>query len=241
MEEFGSQEIKNNETAEENAAQNEVNAGNQGDASGAEEQISDVKNDGEGEKKTSVLNEILEIFESVVISVFVVLLIFTFIARPVTVQGKSMYPTLENDDKLIMRMLFYTPQVGDIVVVENEASHTFKQGTDEVVEGTGLRKRLIKRVIAVGGQTIDIDFNTGTVTVDGKVLNEEYIADYTNYNANAFDYPVTVPEGYVFVMGDNRNDSTDSRDSHVGFVKEEDVLGEAIVRFYPFDKFKLLD
>ncbi|MBQ8434948.1 MAG: S24/S26 family peptidase, partial [Oscillospiraceae bacterium] len=120
MEEFGSQEIKNNETAEENAAQNEVNADNQGDASGAEEQISDVKNDGEGEKKTSVLNEILEIFESVVISVFVVLLIFTFIARPVTVQGKSMYPTLENDDKLIMRMLFYTPQVGDIVVVENE-------------------------------------------------------------------------------------------------------------------------
>ena len=241
MEEFGSQEIKDNNTAEENAAQNEVDADNQAKVSESEEQASDVKNDGDGEKKTSILNEILEIFESVVISVFVVLMIFTFVARPVTVQGRSMCPTLDNKDKLIMRMLFYTPQVGGIVVVENEKSHTLKQGTDEVVEGTGLKKRLIKRVIAVGGQTIDIDFNTGAVTVDGKVLDEDYIADYTNYNAKGFEYPVTVPEGYVFVMGDNRNDSTDSRDGRVGFVKEEDVLGEAIVRFYPFDKFKLLD
>ncbi|MBQ3565668.1 MAG: signal peptidase I [Oscillospiraceae bacterium] len=234
MEELGNQ--KNNEekvqTQEtvENAETEEVKAS---------EQTTD-SND-ENEEKSSFLSDVLEIFESVVISVLVVLLVFTYIARPVTVEGRSMCPTLDNDDKLIMRTLFYTPEFGDIVIVNNEVSHTFKSGTEELKEGSGLNKRLIKRVIATGGQTIDIDFNTGAVTVDGEVLEEDYIADITTYNAKGFEYPVTVPEGYVFVMGDNRNNSTDSRDSHVGFVHEDDVLGEAILRFYPFDKFELLD
>ncbi|MGN0613439.1 MAG: signal peptidase I, partial [Porcipelethomonas sp.] len=196
----------------------------------------------DGEKgKGSLLDDIVEIAESVIISVFVVLLIFTFIARPVTVDGRSMSPTLENEDKLVMRTFLYSPEAGDIVIIDNNTSYTYKEGTSEIVEGQSLEKRLIKRVIALGGQTVDIDFNTGTVKVDGEVLEEEYIADVTHFDPGAFDYPVTVPEGYIFVMGDNRNNSTDSRDNHVGFVKEEDVLGKAILRFYPFDKFKLLD
>lgn len=189
----------------------------------------------------SILNDILEILESVVISVFIVLMLFTYIARPVTVDGRSMEPTLHNQDKLIMRTLFYTPKVGDIVIIDNQKSHTYNISEDEVIEGDGLKKRIIKRVIALGGQEVDIDFETGVVTVDGKQLEEDYIYDLTKTNARAFEYPVKVPEGYIFVMGDNRNNSTDSRDGHVGFVKEEDVLGEAVMRFYPFDKWKLLD
>ena len=189
----------------------------------------------------SVLNDILEILESVVISVFVVLMLFTYIARPVTVDGRSMEPTLYDQDKLIMRTLFYTPKVGDIVIIDNQKSYTYNISEDEVIEGQGLEKRIIKRVIALGGQEVDIDFETGVVTVDGKQLEEDYIFDLTKTNARAFDYPVKVPEGYIFVMGDNRNNSTDSRSGYVGFVKEEDVLGEAIMRFYPFNKMKLLD
>lgn len=230
MDELGNQKNIEEEIKEQSNVENtEVNE--------ASEQ---TENNGETEEKSSILNDILEIFESVVMSIFVVLLIFTYIARPVTVEGRSMYPTLDNEDKLIMRTIFYTPKFGDVVVVNNEKSYTFDNNGD-IEEGDGLDKRLIKRVIATGGQTIDIDFESGAVTVDGKVLEEDYIADFTNYDARAFDYPVTVPEGYIFVMGDNRNNSTDSRDNHVGFVKEEDVLGEAIVRFYPFSKFKLVD
>lgn len=203
------------------------------------EKESDENNDEKSGK--NVLNDILEILESVVISVFIVLMLFTYIARPVTVEGKSMEPTLHNQDKLIMRTLFYTPKVGDIVIINNQKSHTYNISEDEVVEGDGLKKRIIKRVIALGGQEVDIDFETGVVTVDGKQLEEDYIYDLTKSNARAFEYPVKVPEGYIFVMGDNRNNSTDSRDGHVGFVKEEDVLGEAVMRFYPFDKWKLLD
>ncbi len=200
-----------------------------------------AENDNDKKKEKSFFDDCMEILESVIISIFFVLLIFTFVARPVTVQGRSMNPTLVDKDKLIMNMLFYTPKQGDIVVVNNHVSYTYEPGTTNIVEGDSLDKRIIKRVIAVGGQTIDIDSDNGTVAVDGKILEEDYIADYTTSDNHAFDYPVTVPEGYIFVMGDNRNNSTDSRDNHVGFVKEEDVLGEAIFRFYPFDKMKLLD
>lgn len=182
------------------------------------------------------LGDFMEICESIVTSIFVVLLVFTFICRPVTVDGNSMNPTLQNGDKLLMSTFFYTPEVGDIVIVENEQANLFKNKKDsELFTGPGLNKRLVKRIIAEGGQTVDIDFQNGIVAVDGKQLSEDYILEPTYRDAGAFEYPVTVPEGYVFVMGDNRNGSLDSRSSQVGFVKNEDVIGKAVLRFYPLE------
>ena len=196
----------------------------------------------EEKKKGTTFSDFMEIVESVIISVFAVLLIFTFVCRPVTVDGTSMVPTLQDKDKLIMRMMGYTPKCGDIVIVENDSSHRYENGTDgTIIDGSGMEKRLMKRVIAVGGHTVDRDFEAHTVTVDGEQLYESYIKEPTELDPGMFEYPVTVPEGYVFVMGDNRNNSTDSRSPLVGFVKEEDVIGKAVLRFYPFDKFEFLN
>ena len=97
-------------------------------------------------------------------------------------------------------------------------------------------RNLIKRIIAVSGQTIDIDFETGEVTVDGEVLDEPYILERTHLDEGT-EFPLTVPEGEVFVMGDNRNASRDSRSLSVGTVKEEYIVGRVLFRFFPFDRF----
>ena len=159
----------------------------------------------------------------------------------VRVEGHSMESTLQDQDKLFMTDLFYTPERGDIVIIDNDASHTFDENGN-LVEGQGLstvttEKRLIKRIIAVGGETLDINFDDGTVTIDGTVLDEPYINNLTLNDAGAFSYPITIPDGYYFVMGDNRQHSSDSRYPMVGLVAKDQIMGKAILRFAPISKF----
>lgn len=156
-------------------------------------------------------------FVSVLLSAaLIILIIFCFFARLAGVVGNSMNPTLENGNWVVMSQLgaSYEPEYGDIVVISQP------NALDEVI---------IKRVIATGGQTIDIDFEKGIVYVDGQKLEEPYILEptYLEYN-DGVQFPLTVPEGYVFVMGDNRNDSTDSRSSLIGLIRNEYILGKVV-------------
>ena len=188
-------------------------------------------------KKQGLFHDIMDIIETMMVSVFVVLLLFTYIMRPVTVDGRSMNPTLVNQDKLVMFRLCYAPTRGDIVVVDNQEGHVLDENGRVKASGYSLHENIIKRIIAVAGQTVEVDEKAGKVYVDGVELDEPYINEPTLSNDGAFIYPITVPEGYVFVMGDNRNHSTDSRDSRVGFISEDDIIGKVALRILPLDKF----
>ena len=159
--------------------------------------------------------------ESLVTAIIACILIFLFLFRVVNVQGSSMVPTLRESDKIVISRLAGNYKYGDIVVLTKTAFD------DESI---------VKRVIATEGQTIDIDFDNGTVTVDGKVLDEPYIAEKTRREMD-FKGPVTVPEGCIFCMGDNRNQSTDSRRSIIGMIDTRCVLGRVILRLWPLNKF----
>ena len=159
--------------------------------------------------------------QCIVTALLACVLVFTFLFRTVGVIGSSMVPTLHEGDRLIICDLFYEPKQGDIVVLRKE---TFK---DEPI---------IKRVIATAGQTVDIDFAAGIVYVDGVALEEDYVNSPTNVPED-FTKPVTVPEGCVFVMGDNRNASTDSRRSTIGCVDTRYILGKALFRLTPLSSF----
>lgn len=176
----------------------------------------------EEKKSTGFVVEIYEWLEAIAFALAIVVILFTFIFRIVSVSGPSMQPTLHSDDRIVLSSLFYTPQNGDIVVITQPNSHD--------------NEPLIKRVIAVEGQTIDIDAETNSVTVDGVKLNESYTLEQElNSSGNAYEYPITIPKGKVFVMGDNRNDSFDSRDAGLGMVDEKYIMGKAVFRIYPFE------
>lgn len=166
---------------------------------------------------------IYEWLDSLVFAFITILLVFTFAFRVVGVSGESMVPTLQNGDWLAVRAVNTSVDRGDIVVITQPNS---------------LNEPLIKRVIAVGGDTLDIDFITGEVFVNGERLDEPYIAEATR---RGFDtsFPLTVPEGCLFVMGDNRNNSLDSRSSTIGFIDERYVLGVAEFRFFPVGNWEI--
>lgn len=147
---------------------------------------------------------------SIIVAVVAVVILLTFCFRLIDVDGRSMEPTLINTDKVIVTNLFYTPNNGDVVVI----SH-----------GEKYDKPLIKRVIATEGQTLDIDFENCKIYVDGALIDEPYIQGET-IEGNA-DIPDVVPEGKVFVLGDNRPVSLDSRSREVGLIDEESIIGKA--------------
>lgn len=184
----------------------------------------------------SFFYDLMDLVESVLISVLVVLLVFTFLFKVATVEGDSMVPTLENGDRLIVSDLGYTPKNGDVIIVAARSSNLL-DAEHHVVVGEGLNKRIVKRVIAQAGQTVDIDFAEGTVSVDGVTLQEPYVNTPTNTNAGAFNFPLTVPEGYLFVLGDNRAISKDSRHPAVGLIPTEDIVGKVVWRVFPFSQF----
>lgn len=191
----------------------------------------------ENKKEASSAEDYLDWVETIVCAFFVVILIFTFILRVANVDGESMLPTLVDGDRLVVSHLFYEPAQGDIVIVNNINGHVYNSANElETVAGIDSKpKAIVKRVVAVGGQTVNINFETGEVSVNGTVIDEPYINELTKMDEGGHQYPVTVPVGYVFVMGDNRMNSTDSRDGRVGFVAEEDILGKVLLRIFPFD------
>lgn len=192
--------------------------------------------DADEAKKTNPYEEFLEWVETIVFAFFAVILLFTFVVREAFVDGDSMNDTLSDGDKLIVSHLFYEPKAKDIVIINCRNGYTYNEN-HELIKNKGLEKAIVKRVIATGGQTVDINFELGTVTVDGKILDEPYIKDLTKVDEHGHEFPVTVPQGYVFVMGDNRMNSTDSRSPSVGFVPEEEVLGKVVFRFMPLESF----
>lgn len=201
------------------------------------EDETDVQEEKAPKVKKQILSEILEMAETVVISVFAVLLLFTYLCRPVTVEGRSMNPTLLDADKLVMYRLFYQPTKGDIVVVRNDSGNLLSKDNKVISSGYGLDENIIKRVIAVAGDELMIDPNAGEVYINGELQDEPYINEKTMTNDGAFEYPITIPQGYIFVMGDNRNHSTDSRSSAVGLISVDDVIGKTYFRYFPLTEF----
>jgi signal peptidase I len=175
--------------------------------------------------------EIYDWIESIIFSLVTVVLFFTFAFRIVGVQGQSMQQTLQDKDRLILTSYFYEPKHGDVVVVSRKDN---------------LAEPLIKRIIATEGETVNIDYNTNTVYVNGKPVNQPYVNPITTDGdimrpidpGSALKLPLTVQKGYVFVMGDNRNNSLDSRFNTVGPLEKTQILGKAVFRIYRDPQFR---
>ncbi len=168
--------------------------------------------------KIDVKKEIFEWVKSLIISLIAVALIITFVGEVRRVKNISMLPTFVENDRIITTKIHGELKRGDVVVI--------KQKDD---------KPLIKRVIAVAGETININFENGDVFINDKLIDEPYINEKTRTNYGT-EFPLTIKKGHVFVMGDNRNQSMDSRDTKIGAVDTRNVFGKVIFRIYPFNK-----
>ena len=168
---------------------------------------------------TAMIFDVVSIFTTALV---IIAVLFTFVIRFVGVDGNSMVPTLNHGDWLVVSAITTEIENGDIVISTQPNS---------------FNEPIVKRVIAKGGQEIDIDFRTGDVYVDRVKIDEPYINALTT-TQEGVSFPLTVPEGKLFLMGDNRNDSTDSRSPMVGCVDERYILGVVLFRLTPeFTKF----
>lgn len=171
---------------------------------------------------------IFDIFEMFAICTAVILLLFSYVARLTVVEGESMEDTLHEKDYLIVQDIGYTPTRGDIVVIQKISAPTYPNP-------------IIKRVIAVEGDTVDIDFDTWTVYVNGEAIDEPYANLEPGRLYNELQLPLTVEEGKIFVLGDHRNHSSDSRVAQLGQIDVRCVVGRAVLRVLPFDKFGIME
>ncbi len=187
--------------------------------------------------KRSFAASVIDYVEIFVFAICFVIVIFSFCTRLCKVVGPSMENTLFQGETLIVTNLGYTPERGDIIVFHQTGN-----------EPSSLNEPIVKRVIAVGGETVDIDFDTWTVTITDKDGNKfkydepyMYIDKEAVLITSAHEYPYKIPEGQLFVMGDNRNHSSDSRGTAIGLVDERRILGKVVLRVSPFSKFGKVD
>ncbi len=188
----------------------------------AEEEMAGEEKQGKREKG-SLASDLFDWAEALVYALALLVVVCAFFVRLSGVQGTSMYPTLDNGDQLLLLSFGYNePERGDIVVLM----------ADDFMD-----QPLVKRVIGIGGDVIDMD-PSGTVTVNGEALYEPYINDLNGQDMYLGDiqFPLTVPDGQVFVMGDNRNGSSDSRKAEVGTIPYEKIVGKAVFRLFPFNR-----
>ena len=167
--------------------------------------------------------------QTLVVALVALILLFTFVGRIIAVDGESMLPTLHDKDLLLLRSIAYTPEQGDVIVLTKDF-------------GPYVDYPIVKRVVATGGQTVHIDYDEGKIYVDGDPLNESYTNEnYLIHNGPAMSVnDITVPEGSVFVLGDNRNHSSDSRHVELGAIDERYILGKAVMILFPFQNFGTL-
>ncbi|MBQ4105524.1 MAG: signal peptidase I [Clostridia bacterium] len=173
--------------------------------------------------KSSVTTALYEWMHSIVVAIVIVVLLLTFVFRLVNIDGTSMCNTLLNEDKVIITNFFYEPEVGDVVVIP---------------AGKYYDKPIIKRIIALEGQQVYINYQTCEVFVDGVLLDEEYISSDTINKTGETEVSLTVADGEAFIMGDNREVSYDSR--YFGCVSVDDIIGKAQFVIFPFNNFGYL-
>lgn len=183
---------------------------------------------GPREEKGGFARAMYDWLQALVLALVCIILIFVFVGRFIYVDGSSMVPTLFDRDMMLVQELGYTPRQGDVVVL----TKPFEDITGPIV----------KRVIALGGQQVDIDYEAGTVSVDGVALSEDYIKEPMRRpgDPRMGNEHITVPEGSIYVMGDNRNNSSDSRFLSLGTVDERCVIGRAFFVAFPFQHFGLI-
>ena len=174
-------------------------------------------------KSSKAANSIYDFLQTFFYMTAIVVLAMVFVVRPVSVDGRSMNPTLWDKDIMRVTNYYSAPKTGDIVIITH---------------GKKLMEPLVKRVIATEGQKLSINFKKSQVRVDGKVLNEPYTQGKTIVGNGVI--PEVVPKGKLFVMGDNREHSTDSRFTEVGLIDYDDIIGRARVVLFPFKHLKLL-